>query len=88
MAHLLPNHVIGLKGSLKDSIHFMDDTTYFFVSGHSLVVASTESKQQKLLPGTNDTSAITAVALSPTKKLLAVAESALPSPAALQAEAR
>ena len=88
MAHLLPNHVIGLKGSLKDSIHFIDETTYIYVSGHSVVVASTEWKQQKVLAGTNDTSAITAVAVSPTKKLVAVAESALPSPAALQAEAR
>ncbi|KAI5064817.1 hypothetical protein GOP47_0019512 [Adiantum capillus-veneris] len=78
MAHLIPTHIIGLKGSLKDSIHFIDEAVYVYVSGHNVVVTSTEHRQQKVLPGSNDTNAITAIAVSPTKKLVAIAEGTLP----------
>ena len=47
-----------------------------FVAGHNVVLHTLESKQQRFIPGTVDSEGITALAIAPARRLLAVAEKA------------
>lgn len=69
-------HVFGLKGDVKDNVHYVDETTVLFPAGHNVVLYNTEQKVQKFIPGTIDTSGITCLAISPNKKYVAIAERA------------
>lgn len=77
MASLVPNHVFGFKGSLRDSVKFVDETTYVYVAGHNVVLVNTEQKHQRVISGSPDTDGITAIAVSPSKRYVAVAERCL-----------
>lgn len=74
LASLIPHHVFGLKASLRDALHFVDDTTVIYPAGHNLVFWSTDQKSQKIISGTPDADGISAIALTPNRKQVAVAE--------------
>lgn len=74
LASLIPHHVFGLQASLKDVLHFVDETTVIYPAGHNLVFWSTDQKTQKIISGSPETDGISAVALSPNKKQVAIAE--------------
>ena len=69
-------HCFGIKADVKDNICYIDETTVIYPSGHNVVIFSTEQKTQKFIPGTENTEGITAMAVSPNKKYVAVAERA------------
>eukprot|EP00899_Mesostigma_viride_P000129 jgi/Mesvir1/10116/Mv16834-RA.2 len=73
---LLPRHVFGLKGDVKDNVHYVDEMTVLYPAGHNTVIYHTEQKSQKFIPGTADTLGITALALAASRKFVAVAEKA------------
>mmetsp|Transcript_31019 Transcript_31019/g.42984 ORF Transcript_31019/g.42984 Transcript_31019/m.42984 type:complete len:1197 (+) Transcript_31019:119-3709(+) len=73
---VVPRHVFGLKGDVKDNIFYIDDATVIFPAGHNAVLYNTEQKVQKFIPGTIDTQGITSLALSPNHKYVAIAEKA------------
>ncbi|KAK9830297.1 hypothetical protein WJX72_010857 [[Myrmecia] bisecta] len=73
---LLPRHVFGLRGDVKDNIHFVEENSLVFPVGHHAVLYNTETKVQRFIPGAADSEGITALAVSPNKKYLAVAERA------------
>ena len=50
--------------------------TVIYPSGHNVVIFNTEQKTQKFIPGTENTEGITAMAVSPNHKYVAVAERA------------
>ncbi|OAE23436.1 hypothetical protein AXG93_961s1350 [Marchantia polymorpha subsp. ruderalis] len=75
---LLPNHVFGVHGKMRDGVHFVDDSTIVYCAGHCVVWWKTEDKNQKVVCGTADTETMTAIALSHNRKHVAVAESCLP----------
>jgi len=68
-------HAFGIKADVKDNIHYIDDTTVAYPVGRNVVIYNTQSNIQKFIQGAEKTDAITAMALSPNKKYLAVAES-------------
>eukprot|EP01012_Entosiphon_sulcatum_P014150 TRINITY_DN1923_c0_g1_i1.p1 TRINITY_DN1923_c0_g1~~TRINITY_DN1923_c0_g1_i1.p1 ORF type:complete len:1205 (+),score=349.53 TRINITY_DN1923_c0_g1_i1:90-3704(+) len=72
---LSKRHAFGVKADVKDNIHYIDDTTVAFPVGRNVVIYNTQSNTQKFIPGAEKTDAITAMALSPNKKYIAVAES-------------
>eukprot|EP00217_Crustomastix_stigmatica_P010708 CAMPEP_0183813298 /NCGR_PEP_ID=MMETSP0803_2-20130417/52843_1 /TAXON_ID=195967 /ORGANISM="Crustomastix stigmata, Strain CCMP3273" /LENGTH=1181 /DNA_ID=CAMNT_0026058151 /DNA_START=28 /DNA_END=3573 /DNA_ORIENTATION=- len=76
MSTLLTRHVFGLKGDVADNVHFVDESTVVYPSGHNTVLYHVEQKMQKFIPGTADTEGITALALSSSRKFVAVAERA------------
>jgi len=69
-------HVFGCRGDVRDNIHALDDATLLYPAGHNVVLLNTETRGQQLIPGSAETEAITALAVSPSRKYLAVAERA------------
>lgn len=67
--------VFGLKSSVKDNLHFLEDGSYVYPAGHTVVISS-DGKTHRFLPGSPECEGISAIMLSPNKKLLAVAERA------------
>jgi WD40 repeat protein len=71
-----PRHTFGIKADTKDNLCYLDEQTVIYPSGHNLVIFNTEQKTQKFIPGTENTEGITAMAVSPNHKYVAVAERA------------
>ena len=69
-------HTFGIKADVKDNICYLDEQTVIYPSGHNIVIFNTEQKTQKFIPGTENTEGITAMAVSPNHKYVAVAEKA------------
>ena len=69
-------HSFGIKADVKDNICYLDEQTVIYPSGHNIVIFNTEQKTQKFIPGTENTEGITAMAVSPNHKYVAVAEKA------------
>jgi len=69
-------HVFGVKGDVRDNVHYLDETTVLYAAGNQIVLHHVESNTQRFIPGSPDAEGITALALSPNRKYLAVAERA------------
>ena len=72
----LDRHVFGLKADVKDNIQYVEENLVLYPAGHTTVLYHTEQKTQKFIAGTEKTEGITAMAVSPNKKYVAVAERA------------
>eukprot|EP00744_Colponema_vietnamica_P001225 GILI01002055.1.p1 GENE.GILI01002055.1~~GILI01002055.1.p1 ORF type:complete len:1251 (-),score=376.19 GILI01002055.1:222-3974(-) len=73
-ASLNLRHVFGLKGDVTNNIAYVEENLVVYPSGHNTILYNTENKTQKFFPGTDGAEAITALAVSPSKRYLAVAE--------------
>lgn len=78
LASLIPHNVFGIKSSIKNSLFFIDETTIIYPGGHNLVFWSLDQKNQRILSGTPNTDGISAIALTPNKKQVAIAERLVP----------
>ena len=56
------------------NIHFIDNQNVLYPCGHNIVIYNTDDRSQKYIPGIEGSEGISAVALSPSKKFLAVCE--------------
>eukprot|EP00944_MAST-04C_sp_MAST-4C-sp1_P009277 g9277.t1 len=74
---LAPKHVYGIKASCKDNIWYMDDGMVVYPAGNHIVVLSVASGVQKFIPCSIDSDGITAIAISPSLRYIAVAEQGL-----------
>uniref|UniRef100_A0A7S0VMW2 Cilia- and flagella-associated protein 57 n=1 Tax=Hemiselmis tepida TaxID=464990 RepID=A0A7S0VMW2_9CRYP len=74
MAALLHRHLFGIKVDGREPIWYIDDQTVLYPAGHNTVIFNLEQRIQRFLPGTDKTEEITAIAVSPNKKFVAVAE--------------
>lgn len=74
---LFLRHVFGLKGSIRDNIHFIEDVTVVYPAGRNVVVYNIEQKTQRFISGSPDSNGISAIAVSANRKLIAVAEKPL-----------
>ena len=54
----------------------IDEHKLLYVAGHNVVVYSTDEKNQYFLEGSENVEAITAIAVSPSKRFLAICERA------------
>ena len=72
----LDRHVFGLKADVKDNIQYVEENLVLYPAGHTTVLYHTEQKTQKFIPGTPESEGITALAVSSSKKYVAVAERA------------
>jgi hypothetical protein len=71
-----PRFIFGVNGNLKHSLHLIEEQKLLYSAGHNMVVYSTDEKNQYFLSGQENTEKITAVAVSRSKKYLAVCEKA------------
>lgn len=69
-----PKLVFGFRGDVSDNVGYADDGSVVYPAGHNIVLYSPDSKTQRLISGTLESEGITAICVSPNKKLLAVAE--------------
>jgi cilia- and flagella-associated protein 57 len=68
-------HCFGYRPDVHNSLQYVDEGTIAYPVGHNIVLYNTDTKTQKFIQCSADTGTITALALSPNRKYLAVAES-------------
>ena len=66
--------MFGVNSNVRDNVHYVDDTLVMYPAGRLLVFYGTDTKTQRFIQGTEGTEGITALALSPSRKYVAVAE--------------
>jgi len=71
---LVPKHIYGIKANCKDNIWYMDDGMVVYPAGNHIVILAVASGIQKFIPCSVDTDGITAIAISPSLRYIAVAE--------------
>jgi chromosome condensin MukBEF MukE localization factor len=71
---LQANFIAGLTEKIRDSIFFMDELSVVYPVGHNVCIYNIEEKTQRFIPGLDGSERITALAVSRTKRYLAVAE--------------
>lgn len=67
-------HVFGLKTHVNHNVHFAENTQIIYPAGNNTILYYTDHKTQRFLPGSDNGHGITALAISPNKRYLAVAE--------------
>ncbi|EEY54552.1 WD domain-containing protein, putative [Phytophthora infestans T30-4] len=72
--NLIPRHIFGLKLDAHSNVAFVDDQTVAYPAGHHIIVCSLDDKRQKFIAGTEASEGVTATALTPSRRFLAVAE--------------
>ncbi|KAG3052853.1 Cilia- and flagella-associated protein 57 [Phytophthora cactorum] len=72
--NLIPRHIFGLKTDVHSNVAFVDDQTVAYPAGHHIIVCSLDDKRQKFIAGTEASEGVTATALAPSRRFLAVAE--------------
>jgi hypothetical protein len=76
---LVPVEGFGLKGNLRDGVHFLDASTIAYVAGHCVILKDCRDKKQRVIVGTPSMYGISALAVNTSKKFIAVAEVAPPT---------
>lgn len=72
---LVPKFISGIKTDVKESIMYgADDKEVIYPAGHNVIFYNIEDKSQRYISGIEGTQGITAMALSKSKRWLAVAE--------------
>ncbi|XP_039259037.2 cilia- and flagella-associated protein 57-like isoform X2 [Styela clava] len=69
-----PHHIFGLRSNINGNINYLDEQTIVFPSGNQVVRFNVDQKQQKFIPGSDKSRGMTAIALSPNRRYVAVAE--------------
>eukprot|EP00644_Phytophthora_capsici_P017439 jgi/Phyca11/536918/estExt2_fgenesh1_pg.C_PHYCAscaffold_670003 len=67
-------HIFGLKSDVHSNVAFVDDQTVAYPAGHHVIVCSLDDKRQKFIAATEASEGVTATALAPSRRFLAVAE--------------
>ncbi|KAH8057395.1 hypothetical protein JL721_9775 [Aureococcus anophagefferens] len=75
---LTHRHIFGLKGDVKRLIHFVEESTCMYPCGHNIILYNSETREQELIHGMvgppTASEGITALAITPNRKYMAVAE--------------
>lgn len=74
---LIHRHIFGLKGTVHNNVAFAEESVLVYPCGHNVIIYNLESKEQQFLHGVEMTGrGITALAVAPNKRYVAVAEQA------------
>nr|CAB3267722.1 WD repeat-containing protein 65 [Phallusia mammillata] len=68
------HHMFGLRPSITGSISYLDEQTIVFPSGNQVIRFNIDQKQQRFIPGSEKSQGMTAIALSPNRRYVAIAE--------------
>lgn len=69
-----PRHCFGLKADVADNICYLDEQTIIYPSGSNCILFNIDQKSQRFIPGTDKSSGMTAMAVSPNRRYVAIAE--------------
>ena len=69
-----PRFFFGLKGDVNNNVLYIEDNVVAYPCGHNVIVYYINEKMQRFIPGIEGSQGITALALSPSRKYLAVCE--------------
>ncbi|XP_041357286.1 cilia- and flagella-associated protein 57-like [Gigantopelta aegis] len=67
-------HIFGLRPGVSGAICYHDEQTIVYASGANCILYNTDQKVQKFIPGTDKSQGITALAVSPNRRYVAIAE--------------
>lgn len=68
------HHIFGVRPDVTGNVNYLDEQTILFPSGNQFVRFNIDQKQQKFIPGSEKFSGMTALALSPNRRYVAIAE--------------
>jgi len=71
---LTPRFVFGINGSIKNSLHLIDEKKLMYVAGHNIIIYNPEEQSQFFIPGTEGTEYINSITVSNKAPLLAICE--------------
>ena len=74
IAQAQPRHIFGLKATVAGNIAYHDEQTIVYPSGSNCILYNIDQKSQKFIPGSDKTEGMTAMAVSPNRRYVAVAE--------------
>ena len=60
--------VFGLKTDVVNNVAYVEDHIVVYPAGHAIVVYDQEERKQKVIPGSDSTDGITAMAICPSKR--------------------
>ena len=66
--------IFGVQGSRSNAIAFSDQNTVVYVAGHNIVIYSILDGKQRFIHGSESSESITAMALCPSARFVALAE--------------
>ena len=69
-----PRHVFGLKADVTGNICYLDEQTIIYPAGSNCILYNIDQKSQRFIPGTDKSSGMTAMAVSPNRRYVAIAE--------------
>ena len=67
-------HIFGLRPGVSGVICYHDEQTIVYPAGANCILYNTDQKVQKFIPGTDKSQGITALAVSPNRRYVAIAE--------------
>ena len=71
---LMPRFMFGFKEEVKGNLHFLDQDVVCYPVGHNIVFYRIDDQSQRFVPGLEGSDGNTAMALSSSRKYLAVCE--------------
>ena len=67
-------HVFGLRGGVVGGIAFQDEQTLVYPAGSNIVLYNVEQKVQRFIAGSEKAQNVTAMAITPNRRYIAIAE--------------
>ena len=67
-------HLFGLNGDVNNNVIFINENVVVYPAANSVIFFNSETKIQKFIPLSDESDSISALAITPNKKILAVAE--------------
>lgn len=69
-----PRHIFGLKVGVAGNIAYQDEQTIVYPSGANCILYNIDQKSQKFIPASEKSQGMTAMAVSPNRRYVAIAE--------------
>lgn len=69
-----PRHVFGFKADVSSNIWYLDEQTIVYPSGSNCILYNIDQRTQKFIPCTDNGNGMTAIAVSPNRRYVAIAE--------------
>ena len=67
-------HIFGLKPGVSGNICYHDEQTIVYPAGANCILYNIDQKAQKFIPGSEKSEGMTAIAVSPNRRYVAIAE--------------
>ena len=74
IATALPRHAFGLRGDVANNVCYLDEQTIVYPSGSNCVLFNIDQKAQRFIPASDKGGGMTAMAVSPNRRYVALAE--------------